>query len=160
MEECSAGDAEVAGAGWLGVGRLKVRSSFVASLRTDGPTFFYHHLTQPAPDTVDFGVEVTRIFETAGEVYATETQGGEAAVAVHRGPVQPHGRSNAFAISLAALSRMEQREYHSVEKTRTSEWRMVRKLDLHKSAIVPTIVRGRDNGLLNTQSALTLSGFC
>jgi effector-binding domain-containing protein len=34
----------------------------------------------------DFGVEVTRTFETAGEVHATETPGGEAAVAVHRGP--------------------------------------------------------------------------
>jgi len=34
----------------------------------------------------DFGVEVTRTFETAGEVYATETAGGEAAVAVHRWP--------------------------------------------------------------------------
>ncbi|MBV9134089.1 MAG: GyrI-like domain-containing protein, partial [Chloroflexi bacterium] len=33
----------------------------------------------------DFGVEVTRTFETAGEVYATETPRGEAAVAVHRG---------------------------------------------------------------------------
>jgi len=33
----------------------------------------------------DFGVEVTRRFETAGEVYATETPEGEAAVAVHRG---------------------------------------------------------------------------
>jgi len=32
------------------------------------------------------GVEVTRAFETAGEVYATETLSGEAAVAVHRGP--------------------------------------------------------------------------
>ena len=34
----------------------------------------------------DFGVEVTRAFETEGEVYATETPGGEADVAVHRGP--------------------------------------------------------------------------
>ncbi|WP_366214752.1 GyrI-like domain-containing protein [Arthrobacter sp. SRS-W-1-2016] len=33
-----------------------------------------------------FGVEVTRTFETAGEVYASETPGGEAAVAVHHGP--------------------------------------------------------------------------
>jgi hypothetical protein len=49
--------------------------------------FLYHHPTQPgAPILCDFGVEVTRTFETAGEVYATETQGGEAAVAVHRGP--------------------------------------------------------------------------
>src|SRR5437868_4094370 len=49
--------------------------------------FFYHHPEQPgAPILCDFGVEVTRTFETAGEVYATETLAGEAAVAVHRGP--------------------------------------------------------------------------
>ena len=57
-------------------------------LWTDGHNIFlYHHPTQPgAPILCDFGVEVTRTFVTAGEVYATETQGGEAAVAVHRGP--------------------------------------------------------------------------
>jgi effector-binding domain-containing protein len=57
-------------------------------LGTDGHNIFlYHHPTQPsAPILCDFGVEVTRTFETAGEVYATETPGGEAAVAVHRGP--------------------------------------------------------------------------
>jgi effector-binding domain-containing protein len=57
-------------------------------LRTDGHNIFlYHHATQPgAPILCDFGVEVTRTFETAGEVYGTETQGGEAAVAVHSGP--------------------------------------------------------------------------
>ncbi len=38
-----------------------------------------------APLVCDFGVEVTRDFETAGEVYATATPEGEAAVAVHRG---------------------------------------------------------------------------
>src|SRR5215470_7067671 len=49
--------------------------------------FLYHHSAQPdAPILCDFGVEVTRTFETAGEVYATETPAGEAAVAVHRGP--------------------------------------------------------------------------
>lgn len=49
--------------------------------------FLYHHANQPSgPMLCDFGVEVTRTFETAGEVYATETPGGEAAVAVHRGP--------------------------------------------------------------------------
>lgn len=48
--------------------------------------FLYHHPAQPgALLRCDFGVEVTRTFETAGEVYATETPGGEAAVAVHRG---------------------------------------------------------------------------
>jgi DNA gyrase inhibitor GyrI len=55
---------------------------------TDGHNIFLnHHPQQPsAPILCDFGVEVTRTFETAGEVYATETPGGEAAVAVHRGP--------------------------------------------------------------------------
>ena len=50
-------------------------------LRTDGHNIFlYHHPTQPgAPILCDFGVEVTRTFETAGEVYATETPKGEAA---------------------------------------------------------------------------------
>jgi effector-binding domain-containing protein len=49
--------------------------------------FVYHHPSQPgAPMRCDFGVEVTRPFETSGEVYATETPAGEAAVAVHRGP--------------------------------------------------------------------------
>ena len=57
-------------------------------LRTNGHNvFLYHHPGRPgAPILCDFGVEVTRTFETAGEVYATETPGGEAAVAVHRGP--------------------------------------------------------------------------
>ena len=57
-------------------------------LRTDGHNIFlYHHPTQPAgPILCDFGVEVTRTFEPAGEVYATETPVGEAAIAVHRGP--------------------------------------------------------------------------
>jgi hypothetical protein len=49
--------------------------------------FLYHHSNQPgAPMLCDFGVEVSRTFEGLGEVYATETPEGEAAVAVHRGP--------------------------------------------------------------------------
>ena len=49
--------------------------------------FLYQHPTQPGGLILcDFGVEVTRTFEPVGEVYATETPGGEAAVAVHRGP--------------------------------------------------------------------------
>jgi effector-binding domain-containing protein len=56
-------------------------------LRTDGHNIFlYHHPSrQGAPILCDFGVEVTRPFETAGEVYATETPGGEAAIAIHVG---------------------------------------------------------------------------
>jgi effector-binding domain-containing protein len=49
--------------------------------------FLYHHSTQPgAPILCVFGVEVTRTFDAAGEVFATKTQECEAAVAVHRGP--------------------------------------------------------------------------
>lgn len=49
--------------------------------------FVYHHPDKPgAPILCDFGVEVTRTFDAAGEVYATYTPGGEAAVAVHQGP--------------------------------------------------------------------------
>jgi effector-binding domain-containing protein len=57
-------------------------------LWTDGHNIFlYHQPSLPgAPIQCDFGVEVTRTFDTAGEVYATQTPEGEAAVAVHRGP--------------------------------------------------------------------------
>ena len=54
--------------------------------------FLYHHpKLVGAPMLCDFGVEVTRTFETAGEVFAAETPGGEAAVAVHRGPYNRMG---------------------------------------------------------------------
>ncbi len=57
-------------------------------LRTHGHNIFlYHHPTRSdAPIPCDFGVEVARAFETKGEVYATETPAGVAAVAVYRGP--------------------------------------------------------------------------
>ena len=49
--------------------------------------FVYHHSNEPGvPILCDFGVEVTRTFETAGEVYATATPEGEAVVATYRGP--------------------------------------------------------------------------
>src|SRR5580704_17883440 len=59
-------------------------------LWTGGHNIFpYHHSTQPGEVLLcDFGVEVTRTFESAGEVYATETPAGEAVVAVHRGPYE------------------------------------------------------------------------
>jgi effector-binding domain-containing protein len=57
-------------------------------LRSDGHNvFLYRQPSQPGePLQCDFGVEVTRSFERTGEVYATETPAGEAAIAVHRGP--------------------------------------------------------------------------
>src|SRR5580704_1223450 len=56
-------------------------------LRTDGHNvFLYHHPARRDHSMdIDFGVEVSRGFETAGEVYATETPAGQAAVAVHVG---------------------------------------------------------------------------
>ena len=56
-------------------------------LRTDGHNvFLYHHPTHLAlPMDVDFGVEVTRAFESAGEVFATDTPAGMVALAVHVG---------------------------------------------------------------------------
>jgi len=57
-------------------------------LRTDGHNvFLYHHPERrDLPMDVDFGVEVNRAFEAAGEVYATQTPAGTVAVAVHIGP--------------------------------------------------------------------------
>jgi hypothetical protein len=77
------------GAAWgLALGKVWPVIRSQPSLWTNGHNIFlYHHPAQPgAPILCDFGVEVTRTFETAGEVYATETPGGEAAIAVHRGP--------------------------------------------------------------------------
>src|SRR3954468_5158442 len=56
-------------------------------LRTDGHNvFLYHHVKQPeAGMPIDFGVEVTRRFETEGEVRCVETPAGEGAVVQHRG---------------------------------------------------------------------------
>ena len=56
-------------------------------LRTDGHNcFLYHH---PAPReaemVVDFGVQVIRPFQDAGEVVCTETPAGEVAMTTHIG---------------------------------------------------------------------------
>ena len=54
-------------------------------LRTDGHNVFvYHHPpSRDAPMDVEFGVEVTRTFDPAGDVFPTETPAGEVAMAVH-----------------------------------------------------------------------------
>ena len=58
-----------------------------AGLRTDGHNVFvYHHpASRDAPMDVDFGVEITRIFEPEGDVFPTDTPSGEVAMAVHVG---------------------------------------------------------------------------
>lgn len=82
-------------------------------LRTDGHNIFlYHHPSQPgAPLLCDFGVEVTRAFETAGEVYPVETQGGEAAVAVHRGPYNRMNETHQAIREWIAANRRESAGY-------------------------------------------------
>lgn len=70
--------------------------------------FLYRHpALSGAPLLCDFGVEVTRTFETAGEVYATETPGGEAAIAVHRGP---YNRMNETHDAIREWMAVNQRE--------------------------------------------------
>src|SRR5215470_2112349 len=57
-------------------------------LRTDGHNIFlYHHpASRELPMEVDFGVEVTRAFEPAGEVRVAEVPSGRIASALHVGP--------------------------------------------------------------------------
>jgi effector-binding domain-containing protein len=57
-------------------------------LRTGGHNvFLYHHVERPECGMpIDFGVEVTRRFESDGEIRCVETPAGEAAVVEHRGP--------------------------------------------------------------------------
>jgi len=78
-------------------------------LRTDGHNVFvYHHPTRPGgPIVCDFGVEVTRAFETAGEVYAATTPEGEAAVAIHRGPYHRMNETHAAIRSWMAANGRE-----------------------------------------------------
>jgi len=82
-------------------------------LRTDGHNvFLYQHPTQPgAPILCDFGVEVTRTFEMAGEVYATETPAGEAAVCVHRGPYNRLSEAHGAIGKWMAANRRESAGY-------------------------------------------------
>ena len=71
---------------WIpGVNVLAVEAGGVDSIGWGHNIFLYHHSNPPGgPILCDFGVEVTRNFETAGDVFAAETPGAEAAVAVPR----------------------------------------------------------------------------
>jgi effector-binding domain-containing protein len=57
-------------------------------LRSDGHNVFhYNHAgANAAGMDVNFGVEVTRRFQAAGQVVCIETPGGRAATVMHRGP--------------------------------------------------------------------------
>jgi effector-binding domain-containing protein len=74
-------------------------------LRTDGHNvFLYHHpARRDQPMDIDFGVEVSRGFETAGEVYARESPAGQVAVAIHLGAYdrmkETHDTIHAWAVA-------------------------------------------------------------
>lgn len=102
-------EGEVGSAWGPAVGQVWAFIRSQPGLWTEGHNIFlYHHPTEPgAPIQCDFGVEVTRTFETTGEVYATETPGGEVAVAVYRGP---YGGMNEAYIALEQWMTANERE--------------------------------------------------
>jgi effector-binding domain-containing protein len=69
--------------------------------------FLYHHPTRAGePMEVDFGVQVARRFESAGNVQCVETPAGEVARTVHVGPYDQLGAAHeAVHTSCAAHSR-------------------------------------------------------
>jgi effector-binding domain-containing protein len=77
-------------------------------LRTDGHNvFLYHHpANMESPMDVDFGVEVTRSFERAGEVFSIETPAGKVASALHIGPYQRLGETHAAIHAWAAANKL------------------------------------------------------
>lgn len=75
--------------------------------------FLYHHPPKRMdPMEVDFGVEVTRRFEDAGDVRCVTVPGGQIATAVHLGPYQAlkashdaiHAWSSANARAIGGMS--------------------------------------------------------
>ena len=99
---------EVGSAWGPAVGRVWDFHSQPAGLWTDDHNIFvYHQAKRPGwPLLCHFGVEVTRTFEATGEVQPTETPGGEAAVAVHRGSYdRTHEAYNAIDEWMAANGR-------------------------------------------------------
>jgi effector-binding domain-containing protein len=94
-------------------GRLwtKYGSSFVASpVCGQTATTFSSTTTQRSRARrycATSGVEVTRTFKAAGEVYATETPAGEAAVVVHRGPYNRMNEANDAIRQWMAVSRRQ-----------------------------------------------------
>jgi effector-binding domain-containing protein len=58
-----------------------------SELRPGHNLFLYHHQERPnEPMNIDFGVQVARPFERAGDIRCVETPAGEVAKTVHIGP--------------------------------------------------------------------------
>lgn len=77
-------------------------------LRTDGHNIFlYHHpANRQSPMDIDFGVEVTRPFDRAGEVFLTETPAGKVAAALHIGPYERLGKTHDAIHSWASANKI------------------------------------------------------
>jgi effector-binding domain-containing protein len=69
--------------------------------------FLYHHpANMQSPLDVDFGVQVTRSFPKAGEVFAIETPAGKVATAMHVGPFERLGETHNAIHAWAAANKM------------------------------------------------------
>lgn len=82
-------------------------------LWTHGHNIFLYDHSRQSGSTIgyDIGVEVTRAFESAGDVYATETPAGEAAVAVYRGPFNGIRKAHAAIATWLTANRRESAGY-------------------------------------------------
>jgi effector-binding domain-containing protein len=78
-------------------------------LRTFGHNIFvYHHPTRSGdPMEVDFGVEVTGVFESEGEVVFANTPAGPVASTLHVGPIAMLGAANDAIESWCAAHKLE-----------------------------------------------------
>jgi effector-binding domain-containing protein len=77
-------------------------------LRTDGHNIFlYHHPARGESILIaDFGVQVTRPFAQAGEVYSTTTPSGKVASALHVGPYERMSETHSAILSWVAANSM------------------------------------------------------
>ena len=75
-------------------------------LRTDGHNIFVYRLVGRML-AVDFGVAVTRPFEPSGEVRLAETPAGSVASALHVGPYDRLGETNATIHAWSAANGVE-----------------------------------------------------
>ena len=77
-------------------------------LHTDGHNIFlYHHPTNcEAPMGVDFGVEVSRLFEPSGDIALTTTPAGKVASALHVGPYERMRETHDVIHAWAKANRM------------------------------------------------------
>lgn len=77
-------------------------------LRSDGHNIFrYHHPAKgESAMIVDFGVQVTRPFAKAGEVFSTEMPAGRVAAALHVGPYEHMSETHTAIQSWMAANKL------------------------------------------------------